>query len=916
MTNIATSVRSRTTHDQANGALRTWFDPSFRADSKEGEAPEAVARRALADSAHLFKWKKSLADLKQERVIDAPNASSVRFSQLFAGLPVFASDIVVNVDDRGHLTSVYNAYHYDIPADLKPDRARIGEEEARRIAQAALPGHRGVEVLHGELVIYQYRHVPVTIDKPHGANGPRLQSIAAFALNRAEAAAAGRAPRVGQHFLAWNLRVQTGSPRGLWRVFVDVMTGDVLNIIDLNQYDSGTAFVFDPNPIVTSGNVALRHSSPAATINAERRTVSVDRLDPPSGGVSKLHGSFVRMAAEESPAVAEPTSATATFEYAWDDNSFLDAMAYFHLDRFQNYVQSTLGITNAANYAIPVDPQGFNGDDNSHYQPAGDGTGYIAFGGGTQPIPGSNPVPDAADAMVVLHEYGHAIQDNSNPNFDNPASGLGEGFGDALAAIFYDDRHADPAATRGFMMSWDSEMGTGSWSGRRYDMAWLFDGPEYAAAMASDNHTAGQLWCATMFELYRKLGGDSSNANVKAAARDIVLRLHLQANFLVPTNDATAQQMGQQIEAADQNLGGWRYPNGLHRKVIYDTFRRRHMAGYPPLSTDVYINDGRQGGYGSLSGNDNFTEKQWLDVWWETQDVWVRVTPYADAAAQQAGDPGDHQEPPVGSTAYLYVRVGNKGTAASSGPVTVKAFHADPGIGLTWPEDWIPMDTPSITVPNVAPGVANHVVVGPFPWTPTVVGHECVLAVVECANDHAVTQDLGAGDHVYDGDMVPFDNNIAQRNLNPTSSKTGGKYKFVVRNPFETAHAVELAVTSSLPKGWHWSLPDRRIELGPNERRWVEIAIERGEGEEVTRFDTPHLVQVTGLIDGRPIGGISFYIAPPSAFPGAHGQPHEGGEVCAIEGSCEDLVKLDIPWRDCDIEGEMDLRLRFKRRHH
>lgn len=72
MADISTSVSSRITHDHANGAIRTWFDPNFRADAKQNDAPAAVARRALADSAPLFKWKKTLADLKEERVIDAP----------------------------------------------------------------------------------------------------------------------------------------------------------------------------------------------------------------------------------------------------------------------------------------------------------------------------------------------------------------------------------------------------------------------------------------------------------------------------------------------------------------------------------------------------------------------------------------------------------------------------------------------------------------------------------------------------------------------------------------------------------------------------------------------------------------------------------------------------------------------------
>jgi hypothetical protein len=412
-----------------------------------------------------------------------------------------------------------------------------------------------------------------------------------------------------------------------------------------------------------------------------------------------------------------------------------------------------------------------------------------------------------------------------------------------------------------------------------------------------------------VFELYRKLGGDSVYSGTKSAGRALALRLHLQANFNVPTTGASAQQMGQQIEAADSNLGGWRYANGLHKKVVFDTFRRRHLAGYSDKAVDVYINDGRQGGYGSLSGNDLFSERLWLDTWWETQDIWVKVTPYPDAASQQAGDPGDHQEPPVGSTAYLYVRVGNRGAEmGGSGSVTVKAFHADPGIGLTWPEDWVPMTAPTITVTNILPGVANHVVVGPFPWIPTVVGHECVLAVVECANDHAVTQDLLASDHVADGDLVPFDNNIAQRNLAPTPAKTGGKYRFVVRNPFTIAKVLDLHTYTTLPEGWQWRLAEERIPLAAGERRWVELTIDRAAGPEVTRFDKPFQVQVTGVIDDRAIGGMTFYLAPPSAFPG-----RRGDEDQHAAHALRDLLSLQIPWKDCTFEGELDLRLRFRK---
>src|SRR5918992_2012237 len=182
------------------------------------------------------------------------------------------------------------------------------------------------------------------------------------------------------------------------------------------------------------------------------------------------------------------------------------------------------------------------------------------------------------------------------------------------------------------------------------------------------------------------------------------------ANFNVPRVGTTARQMGEQVQAADENLSGWRnLANGLHKKVIYDTFRRRHLDGYPDRAVDVYVNDGREGGYGSASGNDLFTENLWDENYWDTQDIWVRMSPYPNAVAQAAGGPADHIEPPVSSMAYLYVRVKNRGTnAGGSGPVTVRAFHCAPGIGLVWPDDWTEMDASQVTQPsNILPGPSN-----------------------------------------------------------------------------------------------------------------------------------------------------------------------------------------------------------------
>jgi hypothetical protein len=97
----------------------------------------------------------------------------------------------------------------------------------------------------------------------------------------------------------------------------------------------------------------------------------------------------------------------------------------------------------------------------------------------------------------------------------------------------------------------------------------------------------------------------------------------------------------------------------------------------------------------------------------------------------------------------------------------VKAYHANPAAGLSYPNDWIPMTTPQRTAANVAANNSGEVVVGPFSWVPTHVGHECMFMIVSATGDASNVDHIAAGDSIPEWRLVPNDNNIGQRNVAP-----------------------------------------------------------------------------------------------------------------------------------------------------
>jgi hypothetical protein len=120
----------------------------------------------------------------------------------------------------------------------------------------------------------------------------------------------------------------------------------------------------------------------------------------------------------------------------------------------------------------------------------------------------------------------------------------------------------------------------------------------------------------------------------------------------------------------------------------------------------VYIEDGRHGEY------------TYQPVFWNCQSIWNRR--HNDGLTT-------HEEPVVGATNFAYVKIKNRGTLAATG-VIVKAFHADPAIGLVYPNDWQPMTTAQLAAPTWRRTTRPKS--WPLRVVPTQIGHgECMFMV-------------------------------------------------------------------------------------------------------------------------------------------------------------------------------------------
>jgi hypothetical protein len=289
----------------------------------------------------------------------------------------------------------------------------------------------------------------------------------------------------------------------------------------------GTGRVFLPNPVADLQDQSLTDQKDAdyAALQPAYHTVTLTNLD----GSGYLRGDWANIRSE----TGDPAySQTNTFLYNRHQDEFEQVMAYYWVTQAQLYIQklgfgSQLRPVNEESQDIRINQFG---QDNSF---SWDKKDELTFGKGG--------VDDAEDAEVILHEYGHAIQDSQQTphgfGFTTESGSIGEGFADYWAVTVSDV--VSPTPDEPCVADWDSVSYT---STEPHCLRRVDTDLRYPEDLNGKVHHDGQIWSRALWDIRGALG------NTKA---DTII---LDAQFNIPS--PTMPQLAQRTVDTAQSLYG------------------------------------------------------------------------------------------------------------------------------------------------------------------------------------------------------------------------------------------------------------------------------------------------------------------------------------------------------------------------
>ena len=482
-----------------NSYFGQWTTPKVDVDN-----PEKSTKDFLMEFAGVLKTDHT--GINKKHLIESPHGVHLTFEQTWYDIPVYGSQIKVNSDKNGVPHSVFIK---TANTDNWPHVDELFEQDRPMPAYA---DNKNIQDLQ-KVIFYDN-------ENPKGAYSYK----------------------------------KIDDKREIYKEIVtDQKTGKELFSRELRRFDHHDSLVpvkakaFMPNPIssadTTYGGVYKNHDNrDTAALNNERKKVEMEVYRTSTDSLF-LNGPHVRIL-DFSPPHNDPAySLDSTFFYTRSQPWFEEVNTYYHIHDFRKHIDS-LGFFGMSDEPVNVDARALSGSDRSYFEPENNRI-FLGTGG----------VPDAEDADVVIHEYGHALSSYAAPGtlggFQRSAieEGLCDYYACSYARALQPNRWED-------LFNWDGH--NEFWAGRT-----CVSDETLKDNFAGTFYDMGEIWAAALMNIQQEIGRDTTDHLMTAMLFDLASNMNM--------ND------GAKLFLQKDSL----IYNAYHADIIIDEFRERGLLEKP-----------------------------------------------------------------------------------------------------------------------------------------------------------------------------------------------------------------------------------------------------------------------------------------------------------------------------------------------
>lgn len=492
----------------------------------ENNHSEAVKAYLKQTSANLQAPEVSLTLLHD---IESPGGRHLTFEQTFSGMPVFHSQVKVNLDRSNRIRSIFDNSWNTAGWNVQAIESAFENVNLQLIA-SHFRKQRSIDAnsIKGRKVVAVLDDVPVALGEIE-------------LWNR----------KTGEHLL--------------------MLADNGMNVflkLDLNVYwrDTATAMVFIPDPL-TSARVYYGASyvdssdQDVAVLNAQRKQVAIEVTF--NGTNYVLENRYAVLVDYSVPHVPPAVSPVPAFHFTRAQPGFEDVNAFYHISVFSQYVQS-LGFGGLVSVPVLIDAHAQDGADNSMF----------SYGfNGPQLFFGEGGIDDAEDADVIVHEMGHALSYSASPNsnYGRERESVDEAIGDYLATSY---SRAIDTFRWADMFTWDGH--NEYWKGRTAATPKV-----YPADLGSSIHGNGEIYNAALTKIWESIGKEKTD------------RILLQSLYGLAQNISMKDAAMLLYDADSALYGGENFCviyRALLAKGLTDTFYMGN--GYQKVNTSIPVQAG------------------------------------------------------------------------------------------------------------------------------------------------------------------------------------------------------------------------------------------------------------------------------------------------------------------------------------